>query len=267
MMARLAEIGIIFLVIAWSMGVAASAAETTLPTTGTSTEIVITDDVQPYVGPLGPDSPLFELKLALENLDEAFTANASEKVMKEMQHAELRISEIKGLLFMNRSVEAERGFQAYSEKMNLTAVELSGIPVRTTGIANAYQKHVKHELVLWDLLQEHPDSAQLWGAYNSSLALETQFQEKSTIRIEKRLTQLNRITARLVRVENENEPAGKIRGSDTTTPVPTTTDHGKGKEKVGKDQGSAPVTQTTSPSPDNGSGQTKGNGKNGKGSK
>jgi hypothetical protein len=273
MMTRMAGIGIILLMVAWSCGAAVSAEETTPTPTPTpavsSSDIVITDDVQAYFGPLGPDSPLYGLKLALENLDEAFTFNASEKVMKQMNHAELRIAEIKGLLLMNKSVEAERALDAYFDEMNLTALDLSRIPVRTTGIANAYQQHVKHELVLWDLLQENPNSTKLWQAYNRTLALEERFMEKSTIRLEKRIGQLNRITAKVVRI-NERTQQGEDQGSTTgTTNAPPAPDHGKGKEnQVGKDNGAASVTtQATTPAPDDTSGRDKGNGKNGKGPK
>jgi hypothetical protein len=270
MMTRLAEIGIILLVVVWSVGVAVSAEETVTTTpTVTSSDIVITDDVEAYFGPLGPDNPLYGLKLALENLDEAFTFNASEKVMKQMKHAEFRISEIKGLLLMNKTVEAERALDAYFEKMNLTEIDLSRIPVRTMGIANAYQQHVKHELVLWDLLQENPNSTKLWQAYNHTLELENRFMEKSTIRIEKRIGQLNRITAKVVKVSDRTEQSARVRGSITETTEATTPDHGKGSEKqVGKGQGAAPVTtQTTTPASDDSSGKGKGNGNNGKGPK
>jgi hypothetical protein len=230
---------------------------------------VITDDVQPYFGPLGPDSPLYGLQLALENLDEAFTFNASEKVMKQMRHAELRIAEIRGLLLMKRPVEAERALDAYFEKLNLTALDISSIPVRTTGVATAYEQHVKHELALWDLLRENPDSTKLWQAYNRTLELEGTFVEKSGERIEKRTQQLNRITAKIVRIEGKTQGQSGDESSTTETSAPITPDHGKGKEKqVEKETGAAPGTIQTSPTaPDNGSGKDKGNEKNGKGPK
>jgi hypothetical protein len=273
MITRLTEIGIIILVVAWSAGVAVRAEDTTPVPTITPSEIVITDDIQPYFGPLGPDSPLYGLKMALENLDEAFTFNASEKVMKQMKHAELRIAEAKGLLSMNKSVEAERALDGYFEKMNLTVLDISSIPVRTTGIANAYQQHVKHELVLRDLLQANPNSTKLWRALNHTLALEATFIEKSGQRIEKLTQQLNRITVKVVRMANKTEEKGEEKGEDrgsaTSTSAPITSDHGKGKEKqVEKGTGAAPgTTQTTTPTPDDTSGRDTGKEKNGKGPK
>ena len=273
MIGRLTCAGLIILMAVLS-GVAAVRAENTTSTPAvTPAEIVITDDVQPYIGPLGPDSPLYGLKLALENLDEAFTFNTSEKVAKEMQHAELRIAEIKGLLLMNKSAEAERALDGYFEKMNLTSLDLSSIPARTTGIANAYRQHIKHELVLYDLLQANPNSTELRQAYNHTLSLEGKFMEKSTIQIEKRVRQLNRMTARIVRIDERDQERNTVQGTNpvtTTAPITSeTTDHGKGREKqVGKDTGAAPVTTepAATPSPGDNSGKDKGNGK-GKGPK
>ena len=265
MIGRMAEIGIIVLLIAWCAAGVVRAEVTPTPTPASS-DIVITDDVEAYFGPLGPGSPLYGLKLALENLDEAFTMNQSEKVQKQMDHAELRIAEIKGLLLMNKSVEAERALDAYFEKLNLTAMDLSSIPVRTTGIANAYQQHVKHELVLRDLLEANPNSTKLWRAYNRTLELEEKFMEKSQVRIEKRVGQLNRITAKVVRINGRS-------GDDGITVTPTatvTTGQGKGWEKENrKSSPTLTATATATPAPDNGSekDKDKGKGNNGKGPK
>lgn len=268
MIARILEVGIIILVVAWSAGVAVRAEDTTPVPTIAPSEIVITDDIQPYFGPLGPDSPLYGLKMALENLDEAFTFNASEKVMKQMKHAELRIAEAKGLLSMNKSVEAERALDGYFEKMNLTALDISSIPVRTTGIANAYQQHVKHELVLRDLLQANPNSTKLWWALNHTLELEDKFVEKSGERIEKLTQQLNRITAKVVRIANKTQER-EDRGSTTATTTLITSDNGRGRGKqVERDTGAASgTTQTTTLAPDTESGKDKGKSNNGKGPK
>lgn len=269
MMGRAAEIAIILLVAVWATGVAVSAEETTPVPTVTPSEIVIEDDVEAYFGPLGPDSPLYGLKLALENLDEAFTFDTSEKVMKQMKHAELRIAEMRGLLLMNKSVEAERALDGYFEKLNLINLDISSIPVRTTGIANAYREHVKHELVLWDLLQENPDSTKLWQAYNRTLDLEDTFIEKAQIRIEKRITQMNRVTAKIVRISDRIQDQDEDEESTTTTSAPITSNQGKGKDKEGKDTGAASVTATptATPAPDDESDTDKGKGKDGKGPK
>jgi len=271
MIARVLEVGVIILMVALSAGVAVRAEDTTPVPTMTPSEIVIIDDIQPYFGPLGPESPLYGLKTALENLDEAFTFDTSERVMKQMKHAELRIAEIKGLLLMNKSVEAERALDGYFEKINLTALEISSIPVRTTGIANAYRQHVKHQLVLMDLLQANPNSTKLWRALNRTRELDGTFIEKSGERIEKLTQQQNRITARVVRIADKTQEKAEDQGSTAATTAPITSDHGKGQEKqVEKDTAAAPVTtQTTAPASVDNSGNDNDKGKenNGKGPK
>jgi len=278
MITRILAIGIILLAVAWA-GVATVRADdlnatTVIPTvtpTPTPQETVISDDIQPYFGPVGPDSPLYGLKTALEDLDEAFTFNTSEKVTKEMDHAELRIAEIKGLLLLNRSADAKRALDAYFDKMNLTDLDLSSIPVRTTGIANAYQQHVKHELALRDLLQANPNSTPLWRALNRTIDLEDRFANKSGERIEKLTGQLNRITARIVRTENRDQERGDRRSAAITsrptyTPSPSpsqgqgTSDQGRGRDRhVGRDEGTTPFpTQTATPTPGEGSDRGKG---------
>ncbi len=263
MMGRITIIGIMVLAVAWCAAGVVSAEDLTPVPTPTPSEIVITDDVEAYFGPLGPGSPLYGLKLALENLDEAFTFNQSHKVQKQMDHAELRIAEIKGLLLMNKTVEAERALDAYFEKLNLTALDLSSIPVRTTGIANAYQQHVKHQLALWDLLEANPNSTSLWRAYNHTLGLEEKFMEKSQVRLEKRIGQLNRITVRMVQT-NEKLQERADRESATTSAA-ITTKNGKGWEKAGKATPTVTTTVTDTPAPDDGSGRDKGKDNNGKG--
>jgi Domain of unknown function (DUF5667) len=266
MIGRITGIGIIVLLFAWCVAGVVSAEDVT--PTPTPTEIVISDDIEAYFGPLGPESPLYGLKLALENLDEAFTFDQSQKVQKQMDHAEIRIAEIKGLLLMNKSVEAERALDAYFEKLNLTVLDLSSIPVRTTGIANAYQQHVKHQLALRDLLETNPNSTSLWRAYNHTLGLEEKFMEKSTVRIEKRIGQLNKITVKMVRTNEQLQERAGDRDATTTPTAPVTTKNAKGWEKqAGKDTPTVTATGTATPAPDDGSGRDKEKGNNGKGKK
>ena len=268
MIGRIASIGIIVLAITWCAAGIASAEDVTPTPTPMPSEIVITDDVEAYFGPVGPGSPLFGLKLALENLDEAFTFNQSQKVLKQMDHAELRIAEIKGLLLLNKTVEAERALDAYFEKLNLTALDLSSVPVRTTGIATAYQQHVKHQLVLRDLLEANPNSTKLWQAYNHTLSLEEKFMEKAQVRIEKRVWQLNKITGKMVQTNEKIEERTRNREENTTPTAPITTKNGKGWEKQSaKDTPTVTTTGTATPAPDNGSGKDKEKGNSGKGNK
>ncbi|HSQ93964.1 MAG TPA: DUF5667 domain-containing protein, partial [Methanoregula sp.] len=76
-------------------------------------DTVVTDDVEPYNGPIGADSPLYGLKIALEDIDESFTANETERVDKQMEHARLRLSEVRRSLELNQSDSAEVALNNY----------------------------------------------------------------------------------------------------------------------------------------------------------
>ena len=66
------------------------------------------NDIQPYNGPIGPDSSLYGLKLAFENLDESFTFNQTERLEKEIDHSDTRIAELESALAANQTDAADR---------------------------------------------------------------------------------------------------------------------------------------------------------------
>src|SRR5665647_3677430 len=50
---------------------------------------IVPEDIAPYQGPISADSPLYGLKIAMEDLDETFTFNNTERVEKQVDHAQL----------------------------------------------------------------------------------------------------------------------------------------------------------------------------------
>ena len=69
--------------------------------------------IQAYNGSIGADSSLYGLKIAFENLDDSFTFNQSERLVKEAGHADLRLAELKGALAANRTDAADRALDQY----------------------------------------------------------------------------------------------------------------------------------------------------------
>ena len=161
-------------------------------------------DVQPYSGSIGPDSSLYGLKTAFENLDESFTFNQTEKLEKEVQYDNIRITELEAALAANRSDAADRAMDQYSVDLNRTEETLAqfnstpgqpgpgasngtapwadanvsgtGFP-RDMGPANAQQMILRHQEILNHLLALHPDNPGIARAYNNSLVLEQKFAE------------------------------------------------------------------------------------------
>jgi hypothetical protein len=153
----------------------------------TGVQAVPTDTIAPYNGPIGPDNSLYGLKIAFENLDESFTFNQSEKLDKQVSHADIRLTELKRELAENRTGAAEVALEQYWQKMNQTKDTLSpfltndnGIQqaVNDTGLLHAQDMIAKHQQILEDLMQAHPDNKGLARAYNNSIALEQKFAEK-----------------------------------------------------------------------------------------
>lgn len=83
------------------------------------------NDIQPYNGPIGPDSSLYGLKLAFENLDDSFTFNQTERLEKEIDHSDNRIAELESALAANQTDAADRALDQYWQDMNQTQQTLS----------------------------------------------------------------------------------------------------------------------------------------------
>jgi Domain of unknown function (DUF5667) len=212
--------------------------------------IVLTDDIQPYDGSIGPDSPLYGLKLALEDMDESFTANETERLDKQMNHARLRISEVRRSLDLNRSDSAEQALNNYWLKMNLTNVTIAKWNSNATGLLHAQEMIVKHQFVLENLLGSHPNNTGLQRAYNNSLWLEEKFGEKTMVKFDRTIEKNNQTIIKAIRLEQkERDRRGwpEVNASSTTV----TDDRLKGWEKdKGKGSGSGnPVTTVTTWAP------------------
>jgi hypothetical protein len=132
---------------------------------------------------IGAGNALYGLKIAMEDLDESFTFNQTQRLEKRMIHANLRINEAEQELAMNRTQYAERALDLYMQKLNLTETELAGFPANTTGLLHAQEMIGKHEQVLAGLMLSHPNNTGLVRAHMNSLTLGQKFEEKNAIRL------------------------------------------------------------------------------------
>ena len=101
--------GMILLAIICSIGTAA-AQESSTDTRGMD---FVQDDIKPFEGSIGADNPLHGLKIAMENLDETFTFNDTQRLEKQVDHAQLRLAEFRRELELNRTDSAERVLELY----------------------------------------------------------------------------------------------------------------------------------------------------------
>jgi len=184
------SIGILFSLVTLALlgcvGIAAAA-----PADSSGTQAGSVDTIAPYNGPIGPGNSLYGLKIAFENLDEAFTFNQSEKLEKQVSHADLRLAELKRELADNRTHVAEIALEQYRQKINQTEDTLAPFSHgdggnmqagNETGLSHAREMIAKHQQVLEDLRMSHPDNTGLAHAYNNSVALEQKFAKKMETR-------------------------------------------------------------------------------------
>jgi hypothetical protein len=81
--------GIVVIALLCSVGTVTALADNS---TRTQRADGVSDTIEPYNGPIGAESPLYGLKIAMENLDETFTFNDSQRVEKQIDHGKVRRS-------------------------------------------------------------------------------------------------------------------------------------------------------------------------------
>lgn len=174
-------------------------------------------DIKPFDGSIGADSPLHGLKVALEDLDETFTFNASRRVEKQVDHARLRIAEIQRELELNRTGQAERVLDLYWQKLNLTERSLASFGSREPGLLHAQEMIALHQTVLAGLLSSHPDTPGLSRAYNNSLSLEERFSQKTAMKFTRITGKDNKTVIKAERLDLREQ----TRSGETVSPAET----------------------------------------------
>jgi hypothetical protein len=263
--------GIIMIALICMAGAAAAQEDTGTVSDGT----VIVDDVEPYNGPISPGSPLYGLKIAFEDLDESFTTNETERFNKQLNNARLRLSEVRRELALNNTADADRALDLYWQKTNMTQLRLQTFAASNeTGLLHAQEMVAKHQLVLANLLDTHPNNTGLMRAYNNSLALEEKFQEKTQMRFERGMQKNNETIVKAVRLEAREQQDTPNTGQNQTVRAQqtrqvqqgtgngnddnkgqsrvTATPSSPGQQKVGTSATIAPASTTD----DNGNGNT-----------
>jgi hypothetical protein len=164
----------------------------------------VSDTTEPYNGPIGAESPLYGLKIAMENLDETFTFNDSQRVEKQIDHGNVRIEEVQRELQLNRPDIAERALEQYKQKLNLTEGSLIPFSTNTTGLLHAQEMITRHQEVLANLMLKYPNNTGLIRAYDNSRSLELKFEDKTEMRFTRSLEKDNKTVYKAVRLQIQN---------------------------------------------------------------
>jgi hypothetical protein len=237
-------LGVVFIALLCSIGTVA-ALDNNSSAAGAQGEIVTSDDIAPYQGPISADSPLYGLKIAMEDLDETFTFNDTRRVEKQVDHARLRIAEVRRELSLNRTDTAERAMEQYRLKLNLTEMSLTPFASNATGLLHAQEMIARHQAILANLSLMYPDNTGLARAYNNSLALERTFEQKTEMRFARFIEKDNKTVfkAEKLEIRKQNRTA-----DDNITAVTTMEqDRNNLREKIKDQKDAIPVNQTISP--------------------
>lgn len=143
---------------------------------------------------VNPGNPMYGLKIALENIDESFTYNESDRLQKEINHTNLRLEDLELALASNDTEQINRTLNLYQMKFNQTENSFeyqarngtvnyfgqNNTPKNpeSTGLMNAWEMLYRHQITLQNLAQNHPENSGLAQAYNNSIESRYRFEEK-----------------------------------------------------------------------------------------
>ena len=193
--------GMLLLAVICSIGTAASQ-ESSTDLQGLD---FVPDDIKPFEGPIGADNPLHGLKVAMEDLDETFTFNDTQRLEKQVDHAQLRIAEFRRELELNRTDSAERVLELYRQKLNLTERSLTAFGPDEPGLLHAQEMISLHQSVLASLIDSYPDVPGLFRAYNNSLSLGDRFSAKTSMKFTRITAKNNKTVLKAERLDTREQ--------------------------------------------------------------
>jgi len=194
--------GIVAIVLLCSVGTVTALSDNSTGSQGTES---VSDTIDPYNGPIGADSPLYDLKIAMEDLDETFTFNDSQRVEKQIDHGRVRITEVQRELQRNRPDIAEKALERYKQKLNLTEGSLRPFTTNATGLLHAQEMITWHQEVLANLILKYPNNTGLIRAYDNSRSLELKFENKTEMRFTRSIEINNKTVFKAVRLQIQNQ--------------------------------------------------------------
>jgi hypothetical protein len=211
-------------------------------------------DIRPFEGSIGADNPLYGLKVALEDLDETFTFNSTQRVEKQVDHAQLRIAELKRELELNRTDSADRVLDLYRQKLNLTERSLTAFGPDEPGLLHAQEMMTLHQTVLASLLHSHPDTPGLARAYNNSVSVEERFSQKTAMKFTRIMGKDNKtfIMAEKLDIREQTRAGTNLSPSETMIG-----NKNENREKTNDQKNMIALTTTITPKPGNGEDQGK----------
>jgi hypothetical protein len=236
--------GIVVIALLLSVGTVAALEDNSTAVKGADN---VSDDIEPYNGPIGADSPLYGLKLAMEDLDETFTFNDTQRMEKRLDHGRLRIAEVRRELQLNRADTAERALEQYRLKLNLTEGFLNPFVSNATGLLHAQEMITRHQEVLASLVRLYPNNTGLLRAYNNSLLLEQKFENKTEMRFARFIEKDNKTILKAVRLEIRKQ--NRVNDDNSTAARNTELERNQVRDRITDKKDMIPINTTISDQP------------------
>ena len=233
--------GIVIIALFLSVGTVAAAEDNSPGALGAGEG---SDTIEPFDGPIGADSPLYGLKIAMEDLDETFTFNETQRIEKRLDHGRLRIAEVRRELQLNRQETAERALEQYRLKLNLTEGSLAPFASNEAGLLHAQEMITHHQEVLAGLVLQYPNNTGLAHAYSNSLSLELKFENKTEMKFTRYLDKDNKSVLKAVRLEIRNQ--NRINDDNATAVKNTEQERIQNQEKIKEQEGTGTVNTAVS---------------------
>jgi len=250
--------GLLLLAVICSIGTAAAQESLTDPQ---GVDFVL-DDINSFEGSIGADNPLHGLKIAMEDLDETFTFNDTQRLEKQIDHAQLRIAEFRRELELNRTDSAEWMLELYWQKLNLTERSLTAFGPDEPGLLHAQELIAEHQILFADLVSRYPGSTGLAHAYNNNLILEQKFGEKTRMRFDRVVEKNNKTILKSVKLENKKQ--NNTGENNSTSAGSTGQGRNETKDQIKDIKDDFPVNSSgalSHPAPSDDKGSSKGQGK------
>jgi len=137
---------------------------------------------QSYFGDsIGPHHFLYGLKIGLENMDQAFTFNASERLEKQSLAADRRLAEASAEMKKGNDAGAAIALGYYNKKIQNMGATVSSLGEGNPDVENAQQMMSGHQVQINNLIQLQTknanESTALTIALNNATKLEANFNQ------------------------------------------------------------------------------------------
>lgn len=128
-----------------------------------------------------PGNPLYGLKITFEKMDESFTFNTTDRLTKQLKHADTRLSEANSALIQNDTLGAERAISGYFDTANDTIRTIRELSPGSGPVGNAQSTLINQQQELEQLMNTYPGAPGLSVAFQNNARIQEHIQIPSSL--------------------------------------------------------------------------------------